>query len=167
MDETLNYLVDKLRQMVGDPAGAKEVFDRDAIEGFLSDNFFSANGYMLEYAGSRAFSLLTNWSTDTVLTDPNGNELTPDEIDLLRGSWVFNTAQPYPIYVAGRTYDLHAAAADLLEAWAARIKLEHNLSIGDLKLDRNQKYTSLMDLAKYHRKKQRILSVRVPDDSFL
>lgn len=178
MDAALDDLVKKVCRYAGHPvpstanpdaAPAGGVFTRHDIEGMMNEHLYHAERYSLDYVLSangagqiRAYSLLGDWATDTVLATGGGTTLVPNTSDFLLGSWKFNAPQVYPAYATGRSYDLHAAAGDLLEGWAAKVKLEHDLGIGDLRLNRRQKAQALLELAKLQQQKRRILSVRVP-----
>jgi hypothetical protein len=168
MDATLDHLVDRLRGLIGDSAGEKEIFDRDVIEEALNRYRYDAVRYPLEYAlnangsgAERVYSLLGWWAEDVVLRTGGGVVATPTESDFLTGSWSFAAPSVYPLYVSGRTFDLYAAAGDLLEQWAAKVKLEHDLSIGDLRLQRAQKRVALLEQAKLYRGKARLISVPI------
>lgn len=183
MDAALTNLVRKVARYTGHPVPdpllpdaipTGGVFSRNDIEAFMNEYRWEAERYPLSYVissngagASQVYTLVTDWATDVVLTRGSGTVVTPDTLDPENGRWRFNTPTQYPLYISGRSFDTHGAAAILLEGWAAKVKLEHDLSIGDLKLTRKQKYESLMDLAKAQRARMRIRSVRVPDDSVL
>lgn len=57
------------------------------------------------------------------------------------------------------TYDLYAAAADLLEAWAAREKLNFDFDTDGQSFKRSQKAAALLALAREYRRQQRPASV--------
>lgn len=53
------------------------------------------------------------------------------------------------------TYDLYAAAADLLEMWAAREKLSFDVTADGQTMHRSQKAATLLALAATYRRQQR------------
>jgi hypothetical protein len=56
----------------------------------------------------------------------NENE-TPSTADYTTGRWTFNDSQ-MGVYLTGWAYDLYAASADLLEAWAAKVSVEFDFT---------------------------------------
>lgn len=183
MDANLTKLVKKVERMMGHPATdpnnpavvpATGVFDRDDIEDVMSDHRVDAVRFALDYTLSQNLSGATTvwtplawWADDAILQDYNWQLVVADTPQPLIGRWDFNAPHIYPLYLTGRTYDLHGVAADLLDDWAAKVKLEHNLSIGALSLKREGKFSQLQEMATTHRKKMRFGSVRVHDDSVL
>jgi hypothetical protein len=62
-------------------------------------------------------------------------------------------------------YDIYAAAADLLEMWAAREKLSFDFSADNAQYRRSQKVANLLDLAAQFRRRQQVQVIRqVRDD---
>lgn len=140
----------------------------------MADHVWRADRYVLDYTvplgssgATSVWTSVTDWAADAALVLGNGTVVAVDTPRPLEGRWEFNAPHAYPAYLTGRSYDLHATAADLLEQWAAKVKLEHDLSIGDLRLTRKQKYDALIDLAKNHRKRIRLRSVQIVDESYL
>jgi hypothetical protein len=172
MDTTLDALVDRVRRLIGDPAGPDQHFDRDEIEETMNRYRYDAVRYPLHYvlapSGSgaeRVYTTLGWWAADTILKTGAGTVVTPNTIDAMSGSWSFTAPQIYPLYATGRTFDLYAAAADLLESWSAILSREHSVQIGDIKLERGQKRASLMELAKLYQGKRRITSAPIIMDT--
>lgn len=110
---------------------------------------FSGGGtvFFLDY-----YSNIQNWADDIVLQDTSYTLLTPTLSENIVGHWAFGT-QPGALAVraTGKTYDIYAAAADLLESWAAQVKLDFSVSTGTSAYQRQQKFTMMMDLAKKYR----------------
>lgn len=52
-------------------------------------------------------------------------------------------------------YDVYAAAAELLEAWAARLKLAYDFSADGASYQRSQQREALLELAAKYRAQQR------------
>lgn len=172
MDSTLNSLVDRVRGLIGDPAGSKEHFDRDAVEDALRQHVMyverrATDQVVATGGGAQIFYLpFGNFADDTLLLDAYGEEVAAGEIDYHNGRWTFYESRTYPLYVTGRSFDIHGAAADLLERWAADVKLEIDLSVGDIKLTRSQKAKTLMEMAKTQRGKMRLQTVKIVDESY-
>jgi hypothetical protein len=173
-DVTLDTLVDRLRKLVADPAGDRQVFDRDEIEEVLATFRWDAVQYPLDYSvenlggalGGRFFSAgVGSWADDAALTDINGNNVVigvNDLVDLQSGTWsFFNIQAGVPYYVTGRSYDLYGAAAELLRRQAAKMKLQYDLSVGDLSVSRSQKQRNLLEMADTYDRRRRAVSVRV------
>jgi hypothetical protein len=53
-----------------------------------------------------------------------------------------------------------AAAADLLEQWAAKVKLEFDFNVENTSFRRSQKASQLLTLAREYRRRQQPVSVR-------
>lgn len=173
-DVALDEVVERVRRLIADPAGDSQVFDRTEVEEVLGMFRFDAVQYPLDYTtenlngalGGRFFSAgVGSWADDAVLTDINGNEvvLTVDDVaDLQAGTWSFFDIQGgVPYYVTGRSYDLYGAAADLLRRQAAQMKLQYDLSVGDLSVSRSQKQKNLLEMAATYDRRRRAVSVRV------
>ena len=93
-----------------------------------------------------------NWEQDAVLQDAAGNVLNPAVSEWLVGRWQFSDHTPPPVYITGKVYDVSGAAADILEAWAAKVALEFDFEDG-AKFQRSQKQKALLSLAREYRSK--------------
>ena len=62
---------------------------------------------------------LTHWASDSVLVDSDYAVLTPATSHWLAGRWTFSSAPDRPVKLLGFTYDVYAAAADLLDVKAS------------------------------------------------
>ena len=92
------------------------------------------------------------WEDGVLLQDTSYATLTPTTSETLVGHWAFAT-QPGGIAVraTGKTYDVYAAAADLLEAWAAQVKMDFAFTYGRSQYQRDQKFRMMLDLARQYR----------------
>lgn len=154
-------LISRVRAMIGDTDVSAYTFDDDAIQAALDENRFSAEYVVLqpvaEYqpGGQAVYTQYRAptgwWETDAALVDGNYNPLTPDSSDWMNGEWVFNAGQAPPVFIKGRYYDLNAAAADLLEEWAARLAREHDFSLGGDRFARSQMAENLREQAARYR----------------
>jgi hypothetical protein len=101
------------------------------------------------------YATLENWEGDVVLLDMSYADVTAqaDVAELLPGHWHFPT-QPSGVGLraTGKTYDLYAACADLLEAWAAAVSLDFDVVTGGDQLRRSQKFEALTRLADRYRR---------------
>ncbi len=96
-----------------------------------------------------------NWETDAKLFDAQYNVLTPATSDYVVGHWTFTTDTPPPVRISGKTYDLYAAAADLLAQWAAIEKLSFDFSADGASYQLSQKVAALLSLAQQYHQRQR------------
>jgi len=160
---TMADLITQVRTLIGD-AGATHVFDDQVIQDALDCvrieqrwialrpvQSFLPDGTMLFYD---YYSDTPNWESDIKLQDMSYNDITAN-VDLsedIVGHWHFPT-QPNGIGVraTGKTYDVYGASADLLDSWAAQLKLDFDFKSGTDQYTRQQKYQMVTDLAKRYR----------------
>ena len=77
--------------------------------------------------------------------------------DYQTGEFVFDSdVAGTVLYLTGRTYDVHGAAAELLEAWAAREAACYDFTTDGQTFNRSQKAASMRDAAKQLRKQARV-----------
>lgn len=158
-------LISRVRTLVADPAGAEQVFVDDDLQAALDERAtrvdqtpltgrpsIAAGGavtYRLWYAAEGA------WEADRLLQDGTWATLTPTASDDLAGAWTFTAGLPGPLSLTGVSYDLYGAAADLLDAWAAREKLSFTFSTDGQQFTRSQKFSQIAALAETYRRRQR------------
>lgn len=63
-----------------------------------------------------------------------------------------------PVYLVGKTFDVYAAAADLLESWAAKVKTAYDFTADGASFSRSQQVAALLSLAGDYRRRQRSLT---------
>lgn len=150
--------------MVADPAGASQVFSDDEVEAALdahredvryleltaAETLTPTGVQWLEYYADRA-----PWEADEQIVNASWQVVTPATADRFVGKWMFATSTLPPLYVVGKVYDLYAAAADLLEAWAAKLKLEFDFGTDAERFERSQKLSHILQLVGQYRAKQR------------
>ena len=155
----MSQLIGKLRTLINDPAGEGQTFTDDDLQAFLDarrrdvrrDQLTvepDGDGSYREY-----YSSYENWEQDAVLEDAGGNELSPASSEWLVGHWSFASSTPPPVFITGKVYDVYGAAADLLEAWAAKVALEYDVAVGDQRLSRSQKAKALLALAEQYKRR--------------
>lgn len=113
----LTRTVDPAGRYAIDPDVVQDTLDRHAtaVQGArLTGTPHPITGSTTTYAGPHG------WADDAVVTDANGDPLTPTA-DPLRGRWTFDTDTPGPVHINGTYYDLNAAAAELAELLAAQV----------------------------------------------
>ncbi len=164
-------VISRLRAMIGDPAGASQVWDDQTIQDYLDrwqgiaryaplrpEPTYAPGGVVeyLDYYADRG-----DWEADEKLYSSTYAELAPAASDRLTGRWTFAASQVPPVYIVGKSYDLYGASADLLEAWAAREALSFDFEADGQTFRRSQKREALLTLAREYRRQQRPLRVGV------
>lgn len=113
----LTRTVDPAGRFDIDPDVVQDTLDRHAtaVQGArLTGTPHPITGSTTTYAGPHG------WADDAVVTDANGDPLTPTA-DPLRGRWTFDADTPGPVHIDGTYYDLNAAGAELAELLAAQL----------------------------------------------
>ena len=162
---TMAELISRLRTLIGDPAGASQAFDDQTLQDYLDRRQTVARYALLRAEGSPRpdgtvdyldyYADVGDWEADEKLYDGAYGLLTPASVDRLTGHWAFSTSQPPPVLIVGKFYDVYAAAADVLEAWAAREKLSFDFDADGQSFKRSQKAAALLALAREYRRQQR------------
>jgi hypothetical protein len=165
---TMADLIALLRRAIGDTAGASQVFGDDELQAFLDARRFETRGMRLREEGTLSggvvlyydfYSQYENWESGGVLFQPDGTTVAPDTSEWLVGHWQFNAAQTVlPLSIRGKFYDVNAAAADALEAWAGKVSLDFDFSTQGESFSRSQKQKQLLALSQQYRARQ-LLSV--------
>lgn len=124
---TMAGLITLVRGLINDPVGSSQQYTDEAIEDQLDlareYHHISALTALPEPAGTQLKfkSEHRYWESDVSLSDPAGTVLTPASSDPISGYFVFGSTQS-AVYATGFTYDVYAAAAELLTLWAGRIE---------------------------------------------
>lgn len=93
------------------------------------------------------------WEDDAELVDAGYAVLTPLVSDYINGHWTMSSQPLTPVLISGRTHDIYAGAAELLEMWAAKVALEFDFSAGGQNFSRSQQQAQLLKLAAQYRAK--------------
>ncbi len=162
-------LIARVRLLISDPAGTSQVFSdqeiQDTLDRHRSDVRYRELASAKTIAPGGAVSYLDyyadvgNWEADEKLYDGAYNQLTPATADRLSGHWTFASNQMPPVLIVGKYYDVYAAAADLVEAWAAKEKLSFDFDADGQAFKRSQKVQMLLAMAREYRRQQRPVSV--------
>ncbi|HSV73612.1 MAG TPA: hypothetical protein VLH79_07620 [Chthonomonadales bacterium] len=162
--ETMAGLIERLRVEIGDPAGGEAVWSEEELQAALDRRRTDARyvplapvesvapGGAISYMAYRADA--GDWEEGAELVDGGWATLEPETADCLNGRWTFAESVPPPVLLTGARYDVAAAAADVLEAWAARVKLEFDFTTGDQRFERRQKLAGLLAAARLQRARQ-------------
>lgn len=176
--ESMADLIARLRGLIGDAAGTGQTFDDEELEQYLDARrtehryrrlqpveTIDASGDVVVLAcaayagrplgaGRWTGGPLGDWEEDGELFGPTYAALEPAGSDWRRGQWTFAEHQDGPVRITGRTYDLMGSAADALEAWAARLARDYDVSLGDQGLKRSQPCAALLEMASRYRLRQ-------------
>ncbi len=162
-------VIARVRVMIGDTAAApNQQFDDNAVQDVLDLTRVNVRNALLRPAPSLAASGLMiysdyyadigNWEKDVVIQNAAftvvADMATSDE---LTGHWTWTLPSPGkipPLFITGKYYDIYAAAADLLERWAAVWTRAYNATIDGVSLQRGQVATAMLAQAKQYRKQQ-------------
>jgi len=165
---SLASLITRVRTLIDDNATTK-TFTDDEVQAAL-DNWRTDVRYLeLRPAETRTSSGVEyrdyyapcgDWEADAVLYDSGYATLTPTTSEYQAGHWAFTTGVTPPVYIVGKTFDVYAAAADLLEAWVARLKAAYDFSADGASYSRSQQVETLLQLASDYRRRQRPATAR-------
>lgn len=164
-------LIAKTRLLIGDPAGSCQTFDDAAIQDALDAYRLDVTPYELltpRYSLSNTsglqwldyYSQYGYWEADVVLLNGAYATITPASSELLLDTahWTFQASgsgQAPPVFARGKSYDIYAAAADLLEYKAATFATAYSFSVGGKTLQRGSVAPALLRQADQYRAKAR------------
>ncbi len=164
-------LVALMREMVSDPAGVSPVFSDDQVQAALDEHRTDVRYEQLEPVETLAptgtfwndyYSRFRYWEASAILQDSAWATLTPDSAELIVGRWHFAASQNPPVYATGNVFDVYAAAADLLDRWAAKLKLDADFTLASGRgVQRRQKIENLRALAAEYRGKAQAVTYEV------
>lgn len=153
---TLAALITQVRLLAGDPAGASATFSDDDLQVFLDAHATPARYISLTPeatiapGGGAGYYTWTApfgwWEAEETLTDSSYNALAPTTSDRQRGRWTFSASQS-AVLLTGTYYDVHLAAADVADAWIAKLKLSYDFAADGGDYKRSQMLAGLQALA--------------------
>ncbi|HZT61003.1 MAG TPA: hypothetical protein VFA21_20530 [Pyrinomonadaceae bacterium] len=177
---TMSDLIAYVRRLTGDAAGANQIFAdtdvQDALDAHRLEIRYEIlraqptvppGGYVSSASYKDYFSVEQYWEADVVLYDSSYTALTPAASDLLVGHWTFTSGQLPPVYAVGKSYDVYAAAVDLLEEWAAKEKLNFDFTTDGQTFRESQKSDALLALAARYARKMRCDSAPARQSDFV
>jgi hypothetical protein len=148
-------LITQVRFLIGDPSGATAVFTDTELQTCLDNNAVDVLYEPLRpiptIAAGGATTYLTWdasagwWESSEVLTDGSYNVLTATTSDRQRGRWTFAATQS-AVLLKGARYDVYLAAAEVVDVWIAKVKLEFDFTADGASFQRSQKIKALVDL---------------------
>lgn len=159
MRPTMGHLVQQVRRLIGDDGPVSErVWTDEELEQFLDNCRTVIDRAPLLPALPLPTRLwkarYPYWEQDARLT-VGSSEIAVLAEDALSGEWELEAETHGPVFVTGRTYDVYAAAADVLEAWAARERLAYDIHLDGQTLRRAQVGERLLALAQSYRRQAR------------
>jgi hypothetical protein len=159
MRPTMQYLVREVRRLIGDDGPTSErVWTDEELEQFLDTYRTVVVRAPLEPSfpvPTRIWKARYPYWEQGARLSVNGIDATVVTEDSVYGEWELALETSGPVTVTGRTYDVYAAAADALEAWAAREKLAYDITLDGQSLHRGQVGERLLSLAQTYRRQAR------------
>ena len=176
---TMADLITAVRGLVNDPEqddSSLQVFDsqryQDALDRTRTDyNYLELWGKQtvkpgggvvwLDYYAEAGSLGLGDWEADVVLQGyPNFAILAPITSDFLVGHWTFDTSiypqgQRPPVYLIGKRFDRYLAASDLLQQWAATLKLKYSFASDSQTMQLREQIANVLALAKEYKSRAR------------
>lgn len=174
---TMQDLIDYARRKIGDTPGGCQEFQDYEVQAALDDRrefvryevlfpkvkFTTSNFQYLDYTSRRKY-----WEKGEELLGPRYQTITPASVDYIGGHWIFaagtGTGQYPPVFLAGYSYDLYGACADLLDSWVAVLARKYDFTTGGASFHRSQQATALAALAAQYRRKALVKQVRLIRD---
>jgi hypothetical protein len=170
---TMATLITHLRLLINDANSTTQQFTDDELEDLLDNRCqkvdqvemipvetINATTLQLEYL---AYRMLTPfWEGSPVLQDSDLATITPSASDLLRGRWTLSADTDPPCYITGTVYDIYGAAADALEALAAKRMLGYDDLASRFSRPRSQDIEAIHRQAERYRRQSwpNVLTVR-------
>jgi hypothetical protein len=135
---TMAAIITEVRARIKDTGGSP-VFTDDQIQTECDNNVHIAIQEVMtalpERAGATSVvqTVLSRhrfWEQGVSFVDKDYNLIVADGGWEFEGRWHFgsNIAASIPVYITGRCYDLNAVAANLLDQWAATLKLQYSFT---------------------------------------
>lgn len=182
---TMSDLISRVSIMIGDPTNAQ--FSQQQVQDYLDDHRDDIRYEGLAIAPSIVniastansastifadyYSKYQWWEQDIVLQGQGSTGLpwivlTPVASDYIVGHWQFETSvfttgtvpgQLPPVFATGKIYDPYAAAADLLEFWAAVYTTSYDATVDGQTLRRSQIMIAKLNLAARYRQRAKPL----------
>ena len=158
---TMAALITRLRTLVADPAGASQIWADDDLQLALDAHRHQARYAELApldtVAPGGAISWLvwvatqTDWEDSPELVNASYTVITPASSDVIRGRWTFSSHQSAGVLITGDAFNVYAAAADVLDMWAAKVAREFDFSTDNASFKRSQQAAALREQAEASR----------------
>lgn len=158
---TMAALITRLRTLVADPAGGSQVWADDDLQLALDAHRHQARYAELapldSVAPGGAITWLvwvareTDWEDSPELVNSAYTVITPASSDLIRGRWTFASHQAAGVLITGDAFNVYAAAADVLDMWAAKVAREFDFTTDNATFRRSQQAAALRAQAEAYR----------------
>jgi len=175
-------LITETRLKIADPASVSQQFSDQQIQDRLDDSRDDVRYEPLQIAPSIVntnntaqsaqtifadyYSKFGWWESDVILQGQSSAGLpwvvlTPAASDYIVGHFQFELnvftsgtvpGQIPPVFATGKIYDLNAAAADLLEYWAATLAGAYDVTVDGQSLKLSQLMQAKLTMAQYYRR---------------
>lgn len=157
-------LIDYVERLVNDEANAhhtaqeiQDALDRNRIEArywMLTEHENRASG------GTTTYKVFTHfygfWETSATLYNYNYDSLSPSSSNWTNGRWEFSTEPTRPVYILGYTYDVYAAAVELLRVRLAALSENYDFRTeGGAQFSRSQAVAGIQSLIGQYQRKTR------------
>ncbi len=155
---SMAHLIAYVRRLIGDTSGAQFTDDdvQEALDLYreeVSREELTAVpriiGGTVEY--HRFTSYRGFWESDAEITDAAGAAVVPDVVNWLTGVFEFTASRQPPLFIHGKRYDVHGAAAELLEQWATEMAREVDFSLGGDRFEVGKRTERMLGLAAQYR----------------
>lgn len=183
---TMAPLIAQTRLLIADPASEQQQYTDQQIQDVLDNwrddvryeqltpapaivNIANSTTTPADFIWADYYSLYHWWESDVVIQDGHFIVLTPAATDLIVGHWQFELnvftsgvvpGQFPPVFATGKIYDLNAAAAELLDYWAATAARSYDFTASGQSFRRSQMQAGLLKQADYYRRKARPKTIR-------
>lgn len=165
---TMADLISRVRELIGDEAGADQVFSDLQIQDSLDSRRHHKVREPLTAVSSIAVNGVTSYfdhysqygyfEADVDLQDGSyadiSGSLAANGADYLRGRFTFSASKQPPVFLTGFAYDVYAAAADMLEMWMANTKTDYDFLSSGRTFKRSQQGEGIERLLKVYRSRQ-------------
>ena len=161
---TMLPLIKRVRQLINDPQSSTQAFDDQEIQDVLDESREDIVNQVLTVKPTYTlgqvqflnyYSVLGGWEEDYAFKQFLSVPVTPNTLEPIAGHFAFTQSTLPPIYITGKLYDVHRAAADLLERLAARYALQFSFSSDGQSFHPEQIQANIAGLVKQQRAKQR------------
>lgn len=171
-------LIDRVRRLISDPAGADSQFSDFDVQDALDRGRFDVRYQELVPDAVIVGTTVTwpnyydsvyqgGWEADAVLTNGQRVVVTPDSFDTLVGRWSFSATYLPPLFVSGRVYDVYDAAANLMEQWGVAEACAVDFEVDGQKVSGSQRIENRMKAAGLLRRRARMTTTIVERSDWL
>lgn len=166
---SMGTIIAMVRDMIGDPVGANQVFTDERIQSLLDARRRHVVNYPMVGAPIRTLNSLTYqtfsnnidgvWEDGALVNDSQYTNIVYDSMDTVTGQVVLTAPRAIDdLYLTGYAYDENGTAADLLEEWFAKRKEDFSFSRGGRSFSRGEQRQNFQDLIQMYRARSWVLT---------